>query len=45
MVILILIILGAFAFLSFYVLDLKVRVDYLEDNLPEDKEFWGRFHE
>lgn len=45
MVIVILIILGAFAFLSFYVLDLKARIDYLEDNFPKDKEFWGRFHE
>lgn len=41
----ILLILGGFATLSTYVLDLKSRVDYLEDNLPKDTDFWGRFSE
>lgn len=42
---LVLFILGGFAALSTYVLDLKARVDYLEDNLPKDTDFWGRFSE
>lgn len=45
MAIVILIILGTFAFLSYYVLELKARVDYLEDVIPKDVDFWGRFHE
>ena len=45
MIILIFIILGSFSFLSFYVLNLKDRIDYLEDNFPKDKDFWGDFHD
>lgn len=42
---LVLFILGVFAALSTCILDLKARVDYLEDNLPKDTDFWGRFSE
>lgn len=42
---LVLFILGINAVITSILVDLKGRVDYLEDNLPKDTDFWGRFSE
>ena len=42
---LVLILLGGYAGITTLLVDLKGRVEYLEDNLKYDKEFWGDLSE
>lgn len=42
---LVLLVLGINAVITSILVDLKGRVNYLEDNLPKDTDFWGRFSE